>query len=305
MPIYVRDPWREQYFDGVACPPDVRVPIDDIDSWAWFPEHRWIYDRLAVALSQGLNAGPHGADPGDFPVFSKPIVNLKGMGIGSRVIRTRTSYEAGYEPGHMWMPLMSGPHVSTDVAALDGRIVWARHAQGRPMTGGMFRWWRVWPHLDEALMAYLTEWTRRNLKGYAGMVNFETIGGRIIEAHLRFADQWTDLYGAGWVEAMVRLYAEGVWRFDDAKRREGYSIPLFTRNLGRVAPPSDALIEAVRSMPQVSSVQITFHPGKPLAAHPSPPGGKRLALINAWKLREGQVALARLADGFQRQRLIQ
>ena len=49
MPIYVRDPWREQYFDGVACPPDVRVPIDDTDAWAWFPAHRWIYDRLAVA----------------------------------------------------------------------------------------------------------------------------------------------------------------------------------------------------------------------------------------------------------------
>ena len=33
--------------------------------------------------------------------------------------------------------------------------------------------------------------------GYTGMVNFETIGGRIIEAHLRFADQWPDLYGGG------------------------------------------------------------------------------------------------------------
>jgi hypothetical protein len=30
------------------------------------------------------------------------------------------------------------------------------------------------------------------------MVNLETIGGRIIEVHLRFADQWPDLYGARW-----------------------------------------------------------------------------------------------------------
>ena len=27
------------------------------------------------------------------------------------------------------------------------------------------------------------------------MINLETIGGRIIEVHLRFADQWPDLYG--------------------------------------------------------------------------------------------------------------
>jgi hypothetical protein len=80
MPIFVRDPWRLQYFEGTACPPDVRIPIDDIDAWAWFPAHSWIYDRLAVARSQGLPAGPHGSDPGVFPVFSKPIINLKGRG---------------------------------------------------------------------------------------------------------------------------------------------------------------------------------------------------------------------------------
>ena len=41
------------------------------------------------------------------------------------------------------------------------------------------------------------------------MVNFETIDARIIEVHLRFSDQWPDLYGAGWTDALVRLYARG------------------------------------------------------------------------------------------------
>ncbi|MFY7961482.1 MAG: hypothetical protein ACOVVK_15510 [Elsteraceae bacterium] len=304
MPIYVRDPWREQYFDGVACPPEVRVPIDDTDAWAWFPEHRWIYDRLAVALSQGMKAGPHGADPGEFPVFSKPIVNLKGMGIGSRAIASRAVYDASYEPGHMWMPKLTGPHVSTDCAVLDGAIVWSRHAQGKPAPGGMFRWWKVWGRRDDDLMAYLSDWSARHLKGYAGMVNFETIGGRIIEAHLRFADQWTDLYGPGWVQAMVRLYAEGVWRFDDDQPREGFSIPLFTSDQGKVRPPGARLIAEVTAMPAVSSVQITFHPDKPLGDQASPPGGKRLALVNAWRLKEGRAALARLAQGFPHQSLI-
>jgi hypothetical protein len=49
----------------------------------------------------------------------------------------------------------------------------------------------------------------RHLGGYTGMLNVETIGGTIIEAHLRFADQWPDLYGAGWVEAVVGLYEHG------------------------------------------------------------------------------------------------
>ena len=47
------------------------------------------------------------------------------------------------------------------------------------------------------------------------MMNFETIGGKIIEAHLRFADQWCDLNGKGWIEAMVRLYTDGIWAYDE------------------------------------------------------------------------------------------
>ena len=86
MPICEADPWRFQYFEHVDCPPDVRISTEDPDSWEWYPRHRWIYDKLAVALSQGLEAAPHGVMPPAFPVFSKPIMNLRGMGTGSQVI---------------------------------------------------------------------------------------------------------------------------------------------------------------------------------------------------------------------------
>ena len=64
-----------------ASPPRTRIPGSGI------LEHRWIYDKLAVALSQGLDAAPHGVMPPRFPVFSKPIMNLRGMGSGSQVDR--------------------------------------------------------------------------------------------------------------------------------------------------------------------------------------------------------------------------
>ena len=86
MPIRETDPWRLQYFANVACSDDVWISTEDQDSWAWYPDHRWIYDKLAVALSQGLPAAPHGVMPPYYPIFSKPIINLRGMGIGSRVI---------------------------------------------------------------------------------------------------------------------------------------------------------------------------------------------------------------------------
>jgi hypothetical protein len=113
MPIQEADPWRLQYFKNAACPPDVNIPTDDEHAWMWYPKHRWIYDKVAVALSQGLDAAPHGVPPPGFPVFSKPIINLRGMGAGSRVIRSMEEYGRVLTPGHMWMTMLEGRHISS------------------------------------------------------------------------------------------------------------------------------------------------------------------------------------------------
>jgi len=70
MPICEIDPWRIQYFEAARCPEHVRIPTEDSDAWMWNPRHRWVYDRVAVAQSQGLDAGPHGTAPPRFPVSS-------------------------------------------------------------------------------------------------------------------------------------------------------------------------------------------------------------------------------------------
>ena len=298
MPVLERDPWRLQYFEHVACPAGVDIPTDDPDCWLLFPAHRWVYDKLKVAETQSLPCGPHGVMPPAYPVFSKPIINLKGMGVGSRVIADAQDLEHGAEPGHMWMELLRGPHVSTDCAVLDGRVVWRRHASGVPWDDGMFRHWVVHAAAMPDLDSYLSSWVARHMRGYTGMMNFETIGARIIEAHLRFADQWCDLYGEGWVEALVRLYAEGRWDFADRDRGDGYSIPLFARHGGRYRHPPAALQAAVRAMPHVASLQITFHESKDPDEHAMPPGGFRLAVINATDLGAGRAARRRLAEHF-------
>lgn len=298
MPILERDPWRLQFFADVACPDDVLIPTDDPDCWQLFPKHRWVYDKLKVADSQGLHCGPHGLMPGHFPVFSKPMVNLKGMGIGSRVLRTPDDFDRFYQPGHMWMPLLEGAHVSTDCAISNGRLVWSRHATGVPWSGGMFRYWTIHAARDPQLDGYLGHWVEHHMTGYTGMMNFETIGGRIIEAHLRFADQWCDLYGAGWVEALVQLYKTGAWQFADDGRREGFSIPLFASHGAAFRHPTAEMQSRIRAMPHVTSLQVTFHEAKESESHPMPPGGFRLGIVNCTDLAAGFAALGALAKSF-------
>ncbi|HXY96243.1 MAG TPA: hypothetical protein VEH00_04655 [Steroidobacteraceae bacterium] len=298
MPFCEADPWRLQYFEGIACPPGVRIPTEDPDAWQWYPKHRWIYNKLSVAESQRLECAPHGVRPPSFPVFSKPIINLHGMGVGSRVLPDLATYEREETAGHFWMPLLRGDHVSTDVAVARGEARWFRHCRGAPGVGGTFDYWTIEAGRRESLAAYLEGWLVRHLAGYTGMFNAETIGGRIIEAHLRVADQWPDLYGAGWLDAVVGLYARGDWEFADTDRRDGYSIALFGPHGREYRHPPAALVAEVRRMPAVSSVQITFHQDRPAAAHAMPPGGFRLAVVNATDLEAGLAARARLAGFF-------
>jgi len=298
MPVLERDPWRLQYFRDVPCPDDVAIPTDDPDCWQLFPRHRWVYDKLRVAETQGLAAGPHGVMPPAFPVFSKPVTNLKGMGLGSRVIATAADLEHHYQPGHMWMPLLTGAHVSTDCAVEHGRIAWVRHATGVPWDDGMFRYWTIHAAAMPELERGLSQWVSAHMAGYTGMMNFETIGRTIIEVHLRFADQWCDLYRDGWVEALVRLYAEERWDFADAERCDGFSVPLFARHGQRYSHPPAELQAEVRAMPEVKSLQITFHEGSPPEDHAMPPGGFRLAVINATGLDAARAARRRLASAW-------
>ena len=287
MPICEADHWRLQYFERAFCPPDVNIPTEDSDAWLWYPDHRWVYDKIAVARSQELEAAPHGVPPPRFPVFSKPIINLKGMGIGSRILRSPEDYEQNLTAGYMWMTLLEGRHVSSDVAVVDGEPHWWRHVTGEPGGEGTFEHWTVHAAREAAIEEHCGAWIRRHLRGFTGILNTETIGGRMIEVHLRMSDQWPDLYGAGWVDAVVRLYHERRWDFADGDRRDGYSVVLFGPHGPRYRHPPPALVAQVRNMPGVASVQITFHEDKDPASHAMPPGGFRLAIVNATNLQAG------------------
>ena len=298
MPICEADPWSMQYFEDVACPEDVRIPTEDGDAWVWYPKYKWVYNKLEIAESQDLPCGPHGLDPQQFPVFSKPIYNMRGMGAGSRIFRTLKEYKHLQRPGHFWMPLFEGEHVSTDVAVVDGEAKWWRHVTGESIGEGMFDTWTVLAESRPEIEAYCGDWIRRQLPGYTGMMNLETIGARIIEAHLRFSDQWPDLYGRGWLDALVRLYAEGKWDYADDDRCDGYSVVLFGGHGISYKHPPRALVDELRETPGVTSIQITFHEDRPPSAHSMPPGGFRLAIVNCWKREIGVRVREQLALSF-------
>jgi len=287
MPIVEKDPWRLQYFKDVSCPAEVVIPTDDMLAYQLYPDHNWTYNKLLICKTQGLEHGPHGLVPVKFPIFSKPIYNLRGMGTGSRIINNPDELESHYLPGHFWMPFFEGEHVSSDVAVINGEPVWWRHTTGKPLGDGTFDYWTVLAEPRPNVEAYCGQWIQSNLSGYTGIVNLETISGQIIECHLRLSDQWVDLNGPNWIESVVELYTHKQWNFTDDSRKTGYSVVLFTEHGQQYKRIDSGTINELLKKPHISSIQITFHQDKPPEVHAMPPGGFRLAIVNCWDLNAG------------------
>ena len=294
MPVREADPWRLQYFAHVDAA--ANIPTEDSDAWQWYPAHRFVYDKLELALGQSLDAAPHGVPPPHYPVFSKPIVNLRGMGVGSRVLNSQADYHKHYTPGHFWMTLLDGRHVSSDIALVDGEPRWWRHVTGKPAGEGTFDYWIVHAGPDAGIETHCGEWVRKispaipacSISKPSAIPSSKRIcvfptNGPIFMARAG-SMPWSALRAA--------------WDFPDDDRSEGYSVVLFGPNGRRYRHPPPAVVDEVKAIPGVTSVQITFHEDRAPELHAMPPGGFRLAIVNGFDLRAALAGRDRLKEYF-------
>ena len=168
------------------------LDFDDVGAWNAYPQHRWIFNKLEVALRLGYDAAPIMV-PVTKPCkyIIRPIYNLYGMGIGAHAkdLDPRMDFEDHVvgEPGTFWCEYFEGDHVSVDYKWVDegkGGI----HSGWRPVNAmqgvksehqGLFEsWTRVKPELR-----LLPDWVEALYD--VTDLNIEWIGNRIIEVHLR------------------------------------------------------------------------------------------------------------------------
>lgn len=216
--------WEAKYFDGIDTR-GVTIPVDDVTAFQHFKNKNWVYNKIALMHSQHIDAYPHGVIPTSFPVFSKPITNLWGLGLGAKILR-EWNPDTDYIPGHFWMPYLSGEHFSVDVVVKDGMVLWTATAEGNTNDVVPFTHWKITPETPPAVLATIEEWVCLHLSKHTGVVNFEIIGNTIIECHLRMSCQWVVFYGKEWLKEVVNLYANGQWSHP-LSARAGYSLPLW------------------------------------------------------------------------------
>lgn len=293
MPFLYAEAYMASFFGTTPCPDDVPIPVGDPTAWTLYPDHHHVYNKPFLCRTQGIAHAPLPVPPPRFPVFVKPITNLLGMGIGS--FRADTAADlAEYRAGSFWMELLTGRHVSTDAAILDGRTRWFAHTEGHPIDNGRFSHWERLDGGMGALERVLADWSGEHLRGFTGIVNFETIGARIIECHLRMSVEFIPLYGAGWLDAVVRLYRDKVWDFAEGPFPR-FTVPSFTTYVPQVVDP--AALAALEALPGVFRIFPTINDGMPELGNP--PNGYRRAVIVAHALDAGRAAAARLDEAIR------
>ncbi len=210
-PFKYYDPRSLPAYKDLLVPDAAVIPTTDEGAWEHFPRFRWAYNKLEVALSQNILAAPVGILPKKFPVFLKPITNLFGMGVGAKMLSSEIEYEKNkHLSGYFWMEYLEGEHLSHDLIVRKGEVLFHLTFLGHSLGKGMFDFWEV-TQRDRPLN-YAIHWASKHLPEYTGCINIETIGGKIIDCHLRMGDI-DRLCNKELMQSIVDLYSLGKWQF--------------------------------------------------------------------------------------------
>ena len=165
------------------------IVTDDQTAWDIFPRSRWMLNKLYV--QEGLNnpCGPLGVEPSQYPVWIKPVINLYGLGIGSKKVESR--YMMEYAPGMMWTPFYTGDHISYDIKYENDEIVEVYSAKG--LNGPYFTEWHVSKIEPDPKLKFLV-YKLSMIGKLPTYFNIETIDDKLIECHPRWSEEFIEYY---------------------------------------------------------------------------------------------------------------
>jgi hypothetical protein len=159
--------------------------MNDSDVWEFIDaDDLWIYDKLILSKKLGYNCGPAGVSP-KIPdnYIVRPCVNFRMMGVGASIMHLTPENFSEIPPGFFWCEIFTGPHMSFDYQYGE-QVLAVEGFKDNPKRLDRFsRWIKV--NAKYTLPPFL-----ENIAKKYEWLNIETIGGRIIEVHLRYNDDF-------------------------------------------------------------------------------------------------------------------
>lgn len=203
------------------------VPVYDSACYDKYPKHQFVYDKLWVAQSQGLEAGMVGdllrdGQSPSYPIFVKPRWGHKTS--GSKHCRKvpsaadLPSASASDRDELMWSALLPGREGMTDFVMIDGRVAYQMAHTCSDEQHGFADAWKYTSPRNRA-PAGVRAWVGQHLRGFTGIVNAQYRDDVIFEVGLRPARTGA-YFAATDNEALLRnvstALAYGEWDFEDS-----------------------------------------------------------------------------------------
>ena len=157
------------------------IITNDIDAWDLNKFNRKIYNKLWLTELQGIDCGPIGTKPTNYPIIIKPIINLYGMSKGFMKINSEEDYYNNQKDGHFWMPYFKGKNYTIDIIFDKGKIVGYYALESKPSFNGTFEYHVYRPKFK--LLQNIINLLELEFNTYIPMNKL--INDKIIEGHLR------------------------------------------------------------------------------------------------------------------------
>lgn len=157
-----------------------KVRLTDLEAWDIVdPEDAWVFDKLLLSKRLGYPCGPKGTEvPKKDKYVVRPCVNLLGMGRSAEILTLEGNTEYLIDDGFFWQKKFNGRHLSFDY--VDGIQVLC--VEGHKVNKNNLRTWARWEKTKHRFK--LPPFLLMLAVKYR-YLNIETIGGKIIEVHLR------------------------------------------------------------------------------------------------------------------------
>lgn len=208
---------------------DATFPRYDGPAFKKNPRHNFVYDKLFVAQSQNMRAGPLAElrpknTPIEYPIFIKP--RYGHMTASSKYcykIKSREELEKHFDkPDMMWSEFVAATEGMTDFAVVDGDIKWQL---SYIYSDKQYGFADVWKKIDTSTEppAEIVEWVKKYLTGYTGPVNVQYRDVSIIEVGLRLARSGMYVESSGCkalVDDLNTMWLTKAWPYRNPKEYE-------------------------------------------------------------------------------------
>lgn len=157
--------------------------LEEWDIWDLYPQHRWTFNKLELALKLGYLAGPC---PKPVPITKeyvvRPIYNFSGMGVGACIKTLEKDVVYNSPPSHFWCERFIGDHVSVNYVWDGKQFLEIQTTLAETDFSNLSRF-KSWTLIENKKIT-LPKWIN-NLQDVT-YLNIEFIDNKPIEIHLRW-----------------------------------------------------------------------------------------------------------------------